>query len=83
MMMPHYFAGDAPWVVASLLLAMLCLVFRRWGGAKPGGNNGSRSRPNACCSQKTLAQAGATEEDTITGAPVIGHGVAVAVRPNL
>ena len=37
MMMSHYFAGDAPWIVAALLLAVICLFLRRLVPTKAGG----------------------------------------------
>ena len=39
-MMSHYFAGDAPWVVAALLLAVFCLFLRRLAPAKAGVEGG-------------------------------------------
>ena len=35
-MMSHYFAGDAPWVVAALSLAVFCLFLRRLAPTKAG-----------------------------------------------
>ena len=39
-MMSHYFAGDAPWVVAALLLAVFCLFLRRLAPTKAGVKEG-------------------------------------------
>ena len=39
-MMSQYFAGDAPWVVAALLLAVLCLFLRRFTPTKAGDKEG-------------------------------------------
>ncbi len=39
-MMSHYFAGDAPWVVAALLLAVFCAFLRRPAPTKAGEKGG-------------------------------------------
>ena len=39
-MMSHYFAGDAPWFVAALSLAVLCRFLRRLASTKAGDKEG-------------------------------------------
>jgi hypothetical protein len=44
-MMSHYFAGDAPWVVVALLLAVFCLFLRRFAPTKVGESVGPPEHP--------------------------------------
>ena len=45
-MMSQYLAGDAPWVVAAMLLAVLCLFLRRLAPTKTGEKEG---QPESQC----------------------------------